>query len=202
LGKLFDAHLDVLYRHEPDIVYRPDCLPKSIPPGEEEAHIETARTYLDQLAAARTLKTAGPLPVSAKRRRSLLGRAIRTGSILGVRGIEMVARGSDRVSRIQVPDLISGPDPTIVIKSVSLLAYAQLFAKAWPQCRIIVIVRHPCGQVASFLRDIELGKFVATSYASWRNRRRLGNSVSRSSSSRIYRSRSNWHGSGHSSING
>jgi hypothetical protein len=165
LGKLFDSHPEVLYRHEPDIVYRPNYLPKSVRPQEEEEYIDAARIYLDRLAAASTLKTAGPLPVLAKCYRSLLGRAIRTGSILGVRGVEMVARGRGRISRIQIPDLISGYEPRIVIKSVSLLAYARLFAMTWPLCRTIIIIRHPCGQVASFLHGIELGKFVATPYS-------------------------------------
>jgi len=168
LAKLFDSHSDVLYRHEPDIVYRPNCLPKSISEPEEDAYIDTAREYLNILAALRTLKTAGPLPVFAKRHRSILGQAVRTGCILGARGLEMAGRNSQRLSRLPIPDLFSRRyrhEAKIVIKSVSLLSYARLFAKAWPKSRIVIIVRHPCGQVASFMRGIELGKFVAMPYA-------------------------------------
>src|SRR4051794_28819428 len=131
------------------------------------AYIDTAREYLNTLAATRTLKSAGPLPVFPKRHRSGLGRVLRTGLILGVRSLEMAMRGAQASSRIPVPDLVSPRcrnQARIVIKSVSLLGYVRLIAKAWPQSRIIIIVRHPCGQVASFLRGIELGKFVATPF--------------------------------------
>jgi len=155
LAKLFDSHPDVLYRHEPDIVHRPDSLPKFMPASEEEAYIDTAREYLNTLAATRTLKSAGPLPVFPKRHRSGLGRVLRTGLILGVRGLEMAARGAQAPSRIPIPDLVSPRfrhQTRIVIKSVSLLGHARLIAKAWPQSKIVIIVRHPCGQVASFLQ--------------------------------------------------
>jgi hypothetical protein len=168
LAKLFDSHSDVLYRHEPDIVHRPHCLPKSITRSEEDAYVDVAREYLNTLAAVRTLKTAGPLPVFAKRHRSILGRALRTGYILGVRGLEMTARNSQKLSELAIPDLVSRGyqgETTIVIKSVSLLSYARLFAKAWPKGRIVIIVRHPCGQVASFMRGIELGKLAATPFS-------------------------------------
>src|SRR3954451_11528879 len=105
LAKLFDSHPDVLYRHEPDIAHRPDSLPKFMSWSEEKAYIDTAREYLNTLAATRTLKSAGPLPVFPKHHRSGLGRVLRTGLILGVRGIEMAARGTQAPSRFPVPDL-------------------------------------------------------------------------------------------------
>jgi hypothetical protein len=163
LAKLFDSHPDVLYRHEPDEVHHPVRLPKSIPPAEEDAHLDTARAYLDVLTTARTLRTAGPLPVLAKNYRSSLARCVRTGLILGVRGLEMAARDSRRLSRITIPDLVSrkhSREARIVIKSVNLLLYIRLFARAWPQGRFVFIVRHPCGQVASIMRGLELGKFA------------------------------------------
>jgi hypothetical protein len=167
LAKLFDSHPDVLYRHEPDIAHRPAALPKFAPRAEEDAYIDAARAYLDDLAAVRTLKAAGPLPVFPKRHRSGWGRLLRTGLIFGVRGLEIAARDKRGRSRIPIPDLVPARarrDTRIVIKSVSLLPYVRLLARAWPQARIVVIVRHPCGQVASILRGVELGKFVAVPF--------------------------------------
>jgi hypothetical protein len=107
LAKLFDSHPDVLYRHEPDIVHRPDSLPKLMSPSEEVACIDRAREYLNTLAATRTLKSAGPLPVFPKHHRSGLGRVLRTGLILGLRGIEIAMRGTQAPSRVPIPDLVS-----------------------------------------------------------------------------------------------
>lgn len=163
LAKMFDSHPDVIYRHEPDISYRPTSLPAYAPHSEEDAYIDRARAYLNTLAGMRTMKAAGPLPVFPKRYRSGLGRALRTGLILGARGLEKATRGRRGPSQILVPDQVSPrsrQDVRIAMKSVSLLPYVRLLAKAWPQSRIVIIVRHPCGQVASVLRGVELGKLT------------------------------------------
>ena len=142
-------------------------LPKFAPRSEEEAYLDAAREYLESLAAIRTLKSTGPFPVFPKRHRSGVARALRTGFILGVQGIHVAARGKQAALRIRIPDLISArsrQDARIAIKSVSLLPYVRLLARAWPQSRILVIVRHPCGQVASIMRGVELGKLIAVPF--------------------------------------
>ncbi len=45
------------------------------------------------------------------------------------------------------------------MKSVSSRGRARLFAEALAGCRVIYIVRDPCGQVASLMRGATLGKF-------------------------------------------
>jgi hypothetical protein len=164
LGKIFDSHPDVLYRHEPDIVDREHGLPFVCPASEVAAYLPFVREYLDRLIKIRTLKAAGPLPVFAKGYRLALGRLLRTGLIVGLRGAQ-AAIGSDRwPARVPIPDLISKGyrgEPRIVLKSVSSIRYAQLFAEARPDSRIIIIVRHPCGYAASQMRGIALGKFPA-----------------------------------------
>ncbi|MGC2414134.1 MAG: sulfotransferase [Stellaceae bacterium] len=163
LAKIFDSHPDVLYRHEPDISYREDRLPKYCPVSEMQEHLGFVRNYLDGLARVRTLKAAGSLPVFAKRGRSALARFVRGGLILGMRVTESVIGNHEWLAQVPIPDLIASRyrhQTRIVIKSVSAEAYVRLFAEAWPESRIIVIVRHPCGQVASFIQGIRLGKFA------------------------------------------
>lgn len=162
LAKIFDSHPDVVYRHEPDIVRRDDQLPSYCPPEEVAGYLELARVYLERLANIRTMKSAGPLPVFHKNGRSVPARWLRMGLLIGLRGIEQLIGGSDWPSQIPVPDLIDRRRrPTLrpLIKSVSSAGRARLFAEAWPKSRMVVIVRHPCGQVESMGRGIALGKF-------------------------------------------
>jgi hypothetical protein len=124
-------------------------------------HIGPAREYLDILARVRSLKASGSLPVFAKRGRSMPARLLRAGFILGVKGTEVVLGNRPWLVKVPIPDLIAPrhrPQLRLVIKSVSSSGFARLFAAAWPDSRIVVILRHPCGQAASILRGIELGK--------------------------------------------
>ena len=161
LAKIFDSHPDVLYRHEPDTVIRNYELPWMCPPDGVAAHLATARAYLGQLIETATLKTAGSLPIFAKRYQGAVARQLRTGIIYGLRAMDMA--GARRVVRdVPVPDLVDladHPELRVVIKSVSSRGRARLFAEALPGSRIIFIVRDPWGQVASMLRGSALGKF-------------------------------------------
>lgn len=162
LAKIFDSHPDVLYRHEPDIVERASRLPWICAPEDVAAHIDAARKYLNKLATVHTVKSAGPAPVFNKRYRSRLGRLLRTGVLSAARVAGLLARGKSWVNRIPIPDVVFNRaeiEASIVIKSVSSAGRAKLFAEAWPQSRMIIILRHPCGQVASFARGVSLGKF-------------------------------------------
>jgi hypothetical protein len=161
LAKILDSHPDVLYRHEPDIEVPELCLPWFCAPSEKEGFRSITRAHLEKLVEVRTLRTAGPLPVAAKRHRTAIGRTLRTGLIIGLRAAEIAIGAKRWPSRVSLPDFISAPhqrDIRVVVKSVNAVGYARLFAEAWPQCRIVTIVRHPCGYVESQLRGLTLGK--------------------------------------------
>jgi len=164
LAKILDSHPDVLYRHEPDIEERESRLPWFCSASDRESFRTLTREHLDKLVEVRRLRTAGPLPVAPKRHRSAIGRTLRTGLIIGLRAAEMAIGGGRWPSRVPVPDFISNreqSDVRVVVKSVNAVGYARLFADAWPECRIVTIVRHPCGYVDSQLRGITLGKMSA-----------------------------------------
>jgi len=163
LAKIFDSHPDVLYRHEPDTVLREERLPVLCRPEEVARYRDTARAYLDRLLDIRTLKSAGSLPVFAKRYHGPLAQQVRAGIVFGLRLAEQAPGLGKWAKRVAIPDLLDrsggGPAPLIVVKSVSSRGRARLFVEALPGCRIVFIVRHPCGQVASMVRGVKLGKF-------------------------------------------
>lgn len=170
LGKAFDSHPDVLLRHEPDTVLRNSLLPGICLPSEIERYQDQARDYLHQLMQVRTLKTSGQLPLYPKNYQSAPARYARTGFVLGLRVAEKLFGLRDALRNVAIPDAIAArelrTDTTgrasglhLVMKSVSSLGRARLFAQALPGVRIVHIIRGPFGQVASVMRGIKQNRF-------------------------------------------
>ncbi|MGH7100447.1 MAG: sulfotransferase, partial [Stellaceae bacterium] len=151
LGKLFDSHPAVLYRHEPDAVLRPTGLPWLCSAKDIPHHVDAMRGYVTRLMSVRQLKASGTRPVFAKPFQPFAAPLVRRALAFGLRGAESLMPRAVWPKRVAIPDLIRGDAAglTYVIKSVSLLGNAALLARALPKSRIIAIFRHPCGQVAS-----------------------------------------------------
>jgi len=162
LAKAFGSHPDTVYLHEPDIVDRgADLLPfwfEQEPAGYEEQAAE----YLSRLCANRHLRTTGVPPFFRKRYRSELGRLLRTGAIYLGKGIERAGYAS-LAAKLPIPDLRrrdfvkSGREPTLVIKSVSALGRAEAFLRSGQAISAILLLRHPCGYVNSYLQGVRMG---------------------------------------------
>lgn len=160
LAKIFDSHPDVLYRHEPDSLLRDENLPNVCTGEDVVRYRDRARKYLARLAAVRTLKSSGSLPVFPKNYRRPVEQKFREAIIYGSRAATYAFGERSWPSRIPVPDIVAETYPTtIVLKSVSSCGRARLFAEAAPESKFIFILRHPCGQVSSMLRGVALGKF-------------------------------------------
>jgi hypothetical protein len=161
LGKIFDSHPDVLYRHEPDLALWERRLPFFIPEPDTDTYIAIAADYVARLMHTPTLKAAGQLPAFPKNYYAFGARPLRAAMINALRWVE-AASGSRRMRAFPVPDLFR-PDHyaplRIVIKSVSAPGRARVFLDALPGMRLILLLRHPCGQVASTLRGYTQGKF-------------------------------------------
>jgi len=162
LAKAFGSHPDTLYLHEPDIVDRgEDLLPFWFAKGPE-GYEEQAARYLSRLCANRHLRTHGIPPFFKKRYRSEFNRLLRTGSIYLGKGIEKMGYGSV-AERITIPDLLrpqirkSGQKPMTVIKSVSALGRADAFLSSGRSISAILLLRHPCGYVHSYLQGMRMG---------------------------------------------
>jgi hypothetical protein len=163
-AKVFDSHPRVLYRHEPDISLRAEDIP-NVPAREDiPRYIPAARTYLAKLLQVRSIKAVGSRPSFPKEYDKPFMRPLRESMITAFRVLELAGPLRPLVGRIAIPDLVDEDrlgDVHLVIKSVSSGARARLFADALPEGRLIFLLRHPGGQVASMLRGIRLGKFPA-----------------------------------------
>lgn len=158
LAKLFDSHPAVLYRHEPDSVFKDPELPANPPADVPDEVAERAGRYLRDLVAVRHPKTA-VLPFFPKAYRGPVRQWLHQGTAFVHKTLARPSL-SWLADRLRIPDLI---DPgrrggiVPVIKSVDSLCRAQAFVRADPAVRVVHILRHPCGVIASRLRGVKKG---------------------------------------------
>ena len=85
--------------------------------------------------------------------RSALGNALMPAWVYGAKALGKLG------INFHVPDMIAdGATPYMLVKSVSSTMRAPIFASAIPDLKIVHIVRHPAGVLASIIRGREAGK--------------------------------------------
>ena len=158
LAKVFDSHPQTLLRHEPDTVNPTADIPFIMSSNEIDQYLGPARVYLQDRTHDRQLRCISSTPYFPKKFRSATVDRLRRSMIALLRGVDLLSGGRlDR--KIEVPDMAtSGSAPLNVVKSVDSCGRLPLFAKACPQDKFILIVRHPCGVIASKFRGREIGK--------------------------------------------
>ena len=160
LGKIFDSHPDVIYRHEPDGVCADNNIPMICQDEDIETYIPSARIYLDRLKRSRHPQTVGHPPMFRKSFETGLAHHLRYGLIRAYRLTRRLKLPSALCKQITIPDF-AGHDlekaAKIAIKSVFALGRMQLFQRAAPESRTILLIRHPCGYVASVMRGWAAG---------------------------------------------
>jgi hypothetical protein len=154
LGKIFDSHPDVLYRHEPDMIDRGDALPKVVAVADIARWSAEARSYLLRLAELGRPK----LPLFRKSYRPAFAHCLYAGEVHLLRLLARLPGGEGLAARVPVPDLAARPPRRVAIKSVSSCGCAGLYAAALPEAPIVFLIRAPFGQVASMLQGTRLGK--------------------------------------------
>jgi LPS sulfotransferase NodH len=140
LAKIFDSHPDVIYRHEPD----------DVAAASGSIQQDTAR-WVRQ----RDARTAGKRPFFRKSWQGTSAWLLRSG--LAYAG---AAAGRIGVPVWPIPDLGDVGSGRVVIKSVRLSSGIGDFARAYPAGRAVLILRHPCGQVASVMRGTRNRQFA------------------------------------------
>lgn len=156
LGKIFDSHPDTLYRHEPDKQLQTADVPLVFPVDHLDERRDRLEAFLRRVLSNRSPDVTGKLPAFSKSYRSSARHLVRTG--ISYLAKALPAQVADRV---RVPDLISPghPGPRLVWKSISSLGRVGALARLLPDPRILLLLRHPCGQIASTLRGHAAGNF-------------------------------------------
>lgn len=156
LGKIFDSHPGTLYRHEPDKRVQTEGVPMLLPAARLDERREEVETFLSRVLSNRVPAVTAKLPAFPKSYRSPGRQLLRSGIALAAKALP-----AGLARRVQVPDLIDprSPRPRLVWKSISSVGRLGALGRALPGSRGILIVRHPCGQIASILRGYAAGRF-------------------------------------------
>jgi hypothetical protein len=158
LGKIFDSHPDTLYCHEPDTWEQIPGVPLFEDSEKYEQYAPAIREFVTGLLRARDPRVTAKLPIFPKNYYSSLRYRLRQFYI----GASKF--GSRFKQRWSVPPLFDprqNPDVRIVWKSVNSTGRLGLVHRSVPNCRTIVILRHPCGHAASWLRGKEGKHFMS-----------------------------------------
>ena len=162
LGKIFDRHPRVLYRFEPDTADHRGAPPTFCSQQALAQHRDSTRAYLEHLASVRTSKTVGTLPFFPKAYRSPPLDKLRLAMIFGLKAAERFHLCPGVCRSATIPDWIDrGPPEALVMKSIESVGRVNLYRAAWPDCRAVIIIRHPCGQIASLVQGINRHMFTS-----------------------------------------
>lgn len=155
LGKIFDSHPSTIYRHEPDSRDSLGDVPLLPTRSEMDRFRPSAERFVGSLPRIRGVKIGASVPIFRKEYLSpTLYCAKRT--------VMWSARIASRaVGEMPVPEWVDYeelPNAPIVWKSVESAGRFGLFGSSFPHARGILVLRHPCGHLASLFRAVELGK--------------------------------------------
>jgi hypothetical protein len=157
LGKIFDSHPDTIYRHEPSSRYKAiGQIPLFAHARDAERYRAIAEDYIAGLASLRDEKVSASLPMFPKSYYSPVSLALRKAMALGFKA------ASQFKADLPVPNMANfegRDDLPLVWKSVSSLGRLGILCQIRPDARGILLVRHPCGHIASVLRGEAQRKF-------------------------------------------
>lgn len=159
IERILDSHPDSFTLHEPDRGYLGNCLVNGRIPLYAEADQlselgSEVREIVAIMLARRCSDVVGKSPHFPKRYYSGAAYTARVAAIAVAKAAGRLP-GARAMSRFAIPDLANiaeRPDIRIVWKSINLTGCLGLFARSLPDMREILILRHPCGQIASTIR--------------------------------------------------
>jgi len=155
IGKVFDSHPQVNYRHEPDSQFRLDRLiPLLADCAETPEFLDKLRQYAQDKLPRCSPRTCGKQPRFPKNSESTLARHSQQ---LGLFAAKLIERAAGR--QLSWPGSRRG---RLTWKSIESLGRLGVLLRAFPASRGIMIVRDPRGYVASVMRGEAQGRFLSS----------------------------------------
>jgi hypothetical protein len=157
IAKILDSHPRTVYRHEADRGLILKGMPLAPDVSEAEALRPTAEAFADRLLGMTDAYVVGSQPQFHKEYRSSLTAKLHEANTLAAKVVSAVGLNCPIFS---VGNYTAVSGLRIVWKSVISIARLGVFVRVIPDRHAIVLLRHPCGHVASMLRGETQHKFA------------------------------------------
>lgn len=157
VGKIFDSHPLTLYRHEPDSWYRLNAVPLGPDVVAADEYRDMIGDFIGGIESMMATKVAGSLPAFPKHYYTPWIFQFRK---LWIAGAKVLGTALGELPIPPFVDYAHYPEIVLVWKSIESTARLGVIATLFPETRIIHLVRHPCGYVASILRGEAARKFT------------------------------------------
>lgn len=145
-------------RHEPDSVQRIEGVPLLADIAQTDQHRRAIVEFVDKLPDARLTKVTTTLPVFQKSYYSHPQFLLRRFGILATK---LASRVFGELPVPEVVDYRKVKQLAIVWKSIESTGRLGVLCRSLPECRAVLILRHPCGYAASVLRGEAGHKFTS-----------------------------------------
>lgn len=164
IGKIFDSHPQVLYRHEPDSWVKLAELPLYEEAGRHDEYANYLSGYADKLEDIHLPQVTTKLPLFPKQ----FSGPIRA---CGYRASVLMSNVVSRIRPSMVLPTLSSvsrsrSDFKVAWKSIESLGRLGVIKRCLPESKSVHIIRHPCGYIASVLKGEEGKQFVSSSRTS------------------------------------
>ncbi len=158
IGKVFDSHPGVHYMHEPDAIKRMDQFIPLFPNIDDVQQYRGAiERYLEEIASFGSVRINGKLPLFRKSGQSEV-------NYFAGRVNMLLRRSLDRILNKELTWTNNGNDNPrckFVWKSIESSGRLGAILQTQPKSKGVLILRHPCGHIASVLRGQKGGAFAA-----------------------------------------
>lgn len=150
IAKIFDSHPDSLYFHEPDSLNKLVLFPHDSNSWDGAPRQQSMEKYVEDFIKLKSPHVNGKLPLFEKHYRSTLAQKLHHFNII-------TSKGSQSLFDIALPSNYwishkNSQKAHWVWKSIESTKHLGLMLEALPTARSILILRHPCGQIASAIR--------------------------------------------------
>jgi hypothetical protein len=156
IAKMFDSHPNTVYCHEADrgVILRSMPLAPDI--SEADALAPIAQTFADNLLKNTDPHVVGSQPQFHKEYRTGIAAALHQLSTISAKGASAVGWKWPILPMVNYDKV---PNLRVIWKSVISIGRVGVFVRALKNRHAIVLLRHPCGHVASLLRGEAEHKF-------------------------------------------
>jgi hypothetical protein len=159
LGKILDSHPDALYLHEPDSEIKIKSVPLLVTNDNYSQYRDLICRYCSGILNRCTIRINGKTPFFKK--------SYLSNSRYAFFKFNLVV--AKIIGRINIILPIWNPFKSgfinnciFIWKSIESCGRVGLIMDALPECKIIYVIRHPCGQIASVIDGEKSGKFLST----------------------------------------